>query len=38
MISFCDIVIPSLPAQAGKVTNLRFAHDFDYLVACRHAV
>jgi len=38
MISSCDIVIPSLPAQAGDARNLLLARNFDYFVACRHAI
>jgi hypothetical protein len=38
MISSGDIVILSPPAQAGESRILLFAHNFGYLVACRHAV
>ena len=37
MISFCDIVIPSLRELPGAARNLLFAHGFGY-VACRHAI
>jgi hypothetical protein len=33
MTSFSGIVTPSLPSQAGKASQLLFAHAFDRLLA-----
>ncbi len=38
MTSFLAIAIPIPRELPGAARNLLFAHDFDYLVACRHAV